>query len=205
VVVPNGVDVDAFPWAPVAEGHTIVFTGSLDYLPNVDGLAWFCGDVLPAIRARVPDATLDIVGRNPVDDVVALSRLPGVMLHRDVASVVPHLHQARVAVVPLRLGSGTRLKALEAMAAGVALVGTAVGLEGLAIGSGRHALVADSPEAFADSAVRLLTNDGDASELAAAARRLVEERYRWDVIGERFADLVLFPPRPGRASSSARP
>src|SRR5207302_4004164 len=148
-----------FQPAPLADAPTLVFTGTLSWGPNIDGLTWFCTDVLPLVRARVPDVRLDIVGREPLPEVEALARLAGVSVHADVPSVVPWLEQARVAVVPLRIGSGTRIKALEAMAAGRPVVGTSVGLEGLDIEDGVHALVADEPPTLADAVVRVLTDD----------------------------------------------
>jgi glycosyltransferase involved in cell wall biosynthesis len=108
-----------------------------------------------------------------------------------VPSTLPFLHDARVALVPLRIGSGSRLKALEAMAAGRPVVGTTIGLGGLAYQAGTHALVADDPAGLAEATVRLLRDDALAERLAAAARTLVEDRYRWDRIGEDFADLVV--------------
>lgn len=187
VVAPNGVDTERLRTSPLPGGTRLVFTGTLDYLPNVDGIVWFCRDVLPLIRARVPDVTLDVVGRRPVAAVQALSLLPGVVLHADVPDVAAHLEAGRVTVVPVRIGTGSRVKALEAMACGRPVAATTVGLEGLELHAGHDALVADEPAALADAVVRLLTDDELARRVASAGRALVERGYRWRDIGQRFA------------------
>jgi glycosyltransferase involved in cell wall biosynthesis len=190
VVVPNGVDAATFTPTPVPANHRMVITGSLGYLPNVDGIAWFCDHVLPLVKAKVTDATLDIVGRDPFDSVVAIGRRPGITLHPDVPDVRPFLDRARVAVVPLRIGSGTRVKALEAMAAGRPVVGTTIGLEGLTVVAGQHAHVADDPATMASRLVEVLTDDGVAAAMAVEARRLVERRFSWAQIGADFVEIV---------------
>lgn len=191
VVVPNGVDVDRFTPTPLPSEPRLVFTGALYTPANVDGVSRFCHEVLPQVRQAVPGTELAVVGARPVQRILDLAGRPGVTVHPDVASVVPHLQAARVALVPLRIGSGSRLKALEAMAAGRPVVGTTIGLGGLAYVAGTHALVADDPAGLAAATVRLLQDDALARALASAGRALVEERYRWDRIGDRFADLAM--------------
>ncbi|MBW3663711.1 MAG: glycosyltransferase family 4 protein [Actinobacteria bacterium] len=190
VVVPNGVDVDSFSPTPLPAAPRAVLTATFDYAPNVDGAVWFVQHVWPRIRADEPDAELHLVGRRPLPAVRALTDLPGVHLHVDVPSVHPHLQQARVAVVPLRLGGGTRVKALEALAAGRVLVGTTVGVEGLDVEAGVHALIGDEPEALATAVVTALRDDALATRLTAAGRDLVERRYGWDTIGARFLEVL---------------
>jgi glycosyltransferase involved in cell wall biosynthesis len=191
IVVPNGVDVDKFQPAVLPEAPRIVMTGALYTDPNVDGATWFCEQVLPLVRAEMPDVEFDLVGARPDHRVTELAGLPGVHIHADVQDVVPFLHAARVAVVPIRLGSGSRLKALEALAAGRPVVGTTIGLEGLQLTPNEHVVVADQAEAFATAILRLLHDDKAASSLIAAGRQLVQERYSWVRIGEAFVAAVI--------------
>jgi glycosyltransferase involved in cell wall biosynthesis len=191
VVIPNGVDTGRFRPTPLPASRAVVFTGTLSWWPNIEGLTWFCDAVLPLVRASVPDSRFDIVGREPLPEVRALGQRPGVAVHADVASVVPWLEQARVAVVPLRIGSGTRLKALEAMASSRPVAGTSVGLEGLGIEAGTQALVADDPALLAAAIVQLLTDDALANRVAAAGAEYTRERFAWVSIGRRFVDTLL--------------
>mgnify|MGYP001390962705 CR=1 FL=1 len=188
--VPNGVDAERFTPTPLPTAPRVLLSASLNYPPNADGAIWFCREVLPWVRAAVPDVTFDIVGREPPPPVVALGELAGVAVHADVPDMVPWFERCRVAVVPLRVGTGTRLKALEALAAGRPLVGTAIGVEGLGLVDGTHAVVVDEPEAMARAIEQLLTDDAAAEPLCSAGRRLVEDRFRWEVIAERFAREV---------------
>lgn len=190
IVVPNGVDVQRLRPAPLPTAPTIVFTGKLDWQPNVMGLQWFCHEVLPRVLTEVPEAQFDVVGFNPVADVLALKR-PGVEIHPNVPSIVPFLHGARLAVVPLHVGSGTRLKALEAMAAGRPVVGTTVGLAGLGLRPGVQAEVVDDPGQMAVAVVRLLRDDSAACAMTAAARRHVEAHFDWRAISDAFARTML--------------
>lgn len=203
IVAPNGVDLDRFQPAPLGREPRLVFTGTMNYLPNVDAMQWFCTEVLPLVRAQVPGTTLDIVGRHPVADVEALGNLDGVHVHGGVPQIVPWLHDARVVVVPLRLGTGTRLKALEAMACARPLVATGIGLEGLGVRDGVHALVRETPAAMADAIVLLLRDDEAASGIGAAGRALVEASFDWKRIGAALADAVVAVARAG--SPGARP
>jgi glycosyltransferase involved in cell wall biosynthesis len=191
VVAPNGVDVEHYVPTPLGAEPAVVMTGSFQYGPNVDGAVWFCDQVLPLVQAAVPEATLDLVGHAPRAEVRALAGRPGVSLHPDVPAMAPWLARARVCVVPLRIGTGTRLKALEAMAAGRPVVGSSVGLEGLGLVDGRHAHVEDDPRAFADAVVRVLTDDAHAEALIVAGRALVEERFGWRAIGDDLARDLL--------------
>ncbi len=187
-VVGNGVDLDAFMVMPLAQKPKIVFTGLLHWLPNVEGLTWFCQEVLPRVRESKSDVTLDVVGRNPSSAIQRLGQIPGVTVYANVPRIQPYLERARVAVVPLRIGSGTRLKALEAMAAGRPLVGTTIGLEGLDIENGRHALIADDAATMAKAIVDLLGDDALSQRIGAAARALAEERFSWKDLGRQFVD-----------------
>lgn len=190
IVVPNGVDVVGVRPTPLPGNQRIVFTGRLDWQPNVEGLKWFCRLVLPRVRLSIPEVQLDIVGFKPVSDVLAL-RGGGVHVHPDVPSTIPFLHGAQVAVVPLHVGSGTRLKALEALAAGRPVVGTRIGLAGLGLESGRTAVITDDPDEMATAIARLLLSDGEAAAIAAAGRRHAEEQFDWRRIGATFVERML--------------
>jgi glycosyltransferase involved in cell wall biosynthesis len=190
-VVPNGVDLAVFSMSPIPAQRRVLLAASLNYLPNVDGAEWFCNDVWPRVLARFPDAALDIVGRAPIARVIALGERPGVRVIGDVPDMAPFLRDARVAVVPVRIGSGTRIKALEAMAAGRPVVGTSLGLEGLGVVDGEHAYIADDPARMAERVSAFLAHEGAATATAARARHLVEERFSWDAIGADFAQRVV--------------
>lgn len=142
--------------------------------------------MLPRIREHVPDASVALVGRQPTDEVRRLDDGAGVRLHADVPSVLPYLAAAKVAVVPLRVGSGTRLKALEALAAGRPVVGTTIGLAGLDLDE-HTAVAADDPAAFAAGVVRVLQDDALAAAMASAGRAHVEAHFGWDRIGADYA------------------
>jgi len=191
LVVPNGVDVGRFCPQPQVAEPRIVFTGALYTDPNIDGARWFCHEVLPRIRRTVPNVQVDVVGARPAEEVRALAELPGVRVHPDVADVAPFLDAARVAVVPLRIGSGSRLKALEAMAAGRAVVGTSIGLEGLDLRPGQDVLLAEDAASFATATLRVLGDDTLARALADAGRATVRARFDWSPIASRFTESVL--------------
>lgn len=191
VVVPNGVDTSRYLPAPLPERPSVVMTGSLHYGPNVDGARWFAEQVFPRVRANVPEATFDLVGQAPLAEVRALAERPGVAVHADVPSVGPWLDRCRVAVVPLRIGTGTRLKALEAMAAGRPVVGTTLGLGGLGLEDGVHARIVDDPALMSEAVVSLLRDRDQATQLAHSGRALVEQRFEWSVIADELAAVLL--------------
>ena len=206
IVVPNGVDAARYqPSPPPADAH-IVFIGRLNFPPNIDGATWFAREVFPRVREQRPDAKFALVGLDPAPEVVALENDPGVTLHRNVPDTRPFLAAARVTVVPLRFGTGTRLKALEAMAAGRPLVGTAIGLAGLGL-SPTQACVVDDAATMAASILRLLADDETCRDMALAARQLVERRFTWEAIAPNFIRAVLGgqtdPQEPGQDSAEA--
>ena len=207
-VVPNGVDCTAFDDLPLAERSgpaTILFVGSLAWTPNVSAVRFLIADVLPAVRRSIPDARLVVVGRNPSRELTALAgSVEGVALAANVPDVVPYLRTAHVLAVPLQAGGGTRLKILEAFAAGVPVVSTPIGCEGIDATPGDHLIVADRP-AFADAVVHLVRNRALCRRLAERARRLVRQRYDWSVVGARactaVAGVIAADPEPvARAS-----
>jgi glycosyltransferase involved in cell wall biosynthesis len=152
----------------------------MDYRPNVRAALWFCTEILPTIRRTRAECAISIVGAQPTPAIRALERLPGVTVTGPVADTRPYVTAAAVTVVPIRAGSGTRLKILEALALGRAVVSTTAGCEGIDVVDGEHLLVADEPDLFARYVVRLLGDAAERARLGAAGRRLVEARYGWD-------------------------
>ncbi|HKP71495.1 MAG TPA: glycosyltransferase [Pyrinomonadaceae bacterium] len=190
--VPTGVDTDYFRprGEERVEPHAMVFTGSMDWLPNEDAIRYFTEEIMPRVRAEVPDATLTVVGRNPYPSLLELSRRdPSVIVTGRVEDVRPFMERAPVYIVPLRVGGGTRLKIYEAMAMEKAIVSTRVGAEGLPVEDGKELLLADTPEDFAAAVVRLMRDDAAARELGARAGRTVRERFGWAGVAARFAEL----------------
>jgi sugar transferase (PEP-CTERM/EpsH1 system associated) len=188
-VAPGGVDADY--WRPAAdhEGLDLVFTGSMDWLPNQDAVLYFARDILPLIRQEVP-ASFWIVGRNPPGTVRDLAHsAPGVRVTGTVDDVRPWVARAAIYVVPLRIGGGTRIKILEAMAMAKCVVSTTVGAEGLPVEAGRHLLVADTPATFASTVVSLLKDDARRRGVGLAARDLVVSGLTWDAAADRFAAI----------------
>lgn len=179
----NGVDLERFARRTGARRpRDIVFSGNLGYFPNVDGAVWFAHEVLPRIRAAVPEATLTLVGARPARRVRELAALGAhVELLGEVPDVAPYIGRASVAVAPLRAGSGQALKVLEAMACGTPVVATARAVAGLDARDGVHLRVADDPTALAAAVIDLLHDAEQRARLADAARMLVESRYGWDV------------------------
>ncbi len=189
-MIPNGVDLERLRPAPILTEPCVLFPATLSYQPNVEAAVWFCMEIWPRISSAVPEARLVLAGRAPGPAVRGLERLPGVSVHGDVPSMTPYFEAARVVVVPVRVGAGTRLKALDAMAMARPVVGTTVGLEGLGIVDGRQAFVADAPEAFAAAVVKTLQSDDIARAMGAAGRDHVERGFGWDRIGEQFVAEV---------------
>jgi glycosyltransferase involved in cell wall biosynthesis len=180
-VVPNAADVDYYqprPVDPPADGRTVVFFGLLSYAPNVDGVIYFVQKIWPRIAEARPEACLKIIGGKPPRSLQLLAG-PRVELTGFVSDLRPHLAAAAAVVVPLRLGGGTRLKIVEAMAMGKAIVSTTLGAEGIKAIPGRDLFIEDQPEAFADAVNRLLADPELAARIGQAARSLAVQRYSW--------------------------
>jgi glycosyltransferase involved in cell wall biosynthesis len=181
VVIPNAADVAYYrPRAedPPPDGRTVVFFGHLSYFPNVDGVTYFVREIWPRISEVHPKARLKIIGGQAPRSLLALGR-PDIELTGFVSDLRPHLAAAAAVVVPLRIGGGTRLKIVEAMAMGKAIVATTLGAEGIEGVSGRDILVEDEPAALADAVNRLLAEPDLAARISQSARRLAVERYAW--------------------------
>jgi sugar transferase (PEP-CTERM/EpsH1 system associated) len=203
-VVQTGVDTGYFTPSPSAPERThMVFTGSMDWLPNEDGMTYFCREILPRIRQSEPEATLSIIGRAPTPAVRKLADIPGVEVTGRVDDVRPHIARGSVYIVPLRIGGGTRLKIFEAMSMGKAVVSTTVGAEGLPVTSGRDIDIADEPSRFAHAVVHLMRDSEARRDIEAAARRLVVEKYDWSAVASDFEDALLRAARPERTRAIA--
>jgi glycosyltransferase involved in cell wall biosynthesis len=169
----------------------LVFVGSLDWMPNIDGIQWFVTEVLPQIRQRRPDCKLALVGRNPTSLVRQLcERDPHIHLYADVPDVRPFLWGAHAAIVPLKVGGGTRLKIYEAMAAATPQVSTTIGAEGLEVEPGKDILLAESPEDFASACLLLLDDEQARVRIAESALRMVNERFGWPQVGRAFEEIL---------------
>jgi glycosyltransferase involved in cell wall biosynthesis len=192
-VVPNGVDCEALrpgPFEATLDSADLVFVGDLGYGPNADAVLWFAEEVLPRVRAEEPAARLVAVGKNPPAPVVSLGEArEDVVVTGFVAEVAPFVRGARLCVVPIRYGSGTRLKVLEAFAFGKPTVATTVGAEGIEARDGEELLLRDGAEDTARAVVELLRDPARARRLGERARALAEERYDWRRIGARLVEL----------------
>ncbi len=190
-VVPNGVDCDYNrPNLTAVAPHSLIFSGALTYSANYDAMRYFLAEIYPLIQQAVPDITLTITGSTEGVRLSELSLGANVRLSGYVDDVRPLVSGSSICIAPIRDGSGTRLKILEAMALGTPIVATTKAAEGIEAQHGEHLLLADEPAAFAESVVRLLQNSSLRQRLASTARQLVEERYDWAHIGGRFVTLI---------------
>ncbi len=188
-VVPNGVDLAYHsPSGVPTEPRTLVFNGTLDYRPNVDAAYHLVDEIWPLVLERCPDAELTIVGRAPDAERRRLQR-HGVVVTGEVPDIRPYLERAAVVGVPVRMGGGTRLKVVEGLALGKAMVSTTLGCEGVGVRDGEHLLIGDGAAAFAARVLDLFADTDRRAALGAAGRRLAEDRYSWDLAGERLESL----------------
>jgi len=185
--IPTGVDTDYFnPALNRERPNHIVFSGSMDWHPNEDAVRYFCNDILPIVRRDIPDVTFSIVGRNPSSELADAAQAAGATVSGTLDDIRPAIAEASLCVVPLRAGSGTRLKIFEALSMGKAVVSTTVGAEGLDITPGVHYVVADGAPPFAEAVVSLLKDNDRRRHIAAAGRALVEARYSWAQVARPF-------------------
>lgn len=198
--IPTGVDTGFFQrGAAERDGiemlssrgnHNLVFTGSMDWLPNEDAMQYFTHEIMPLIKREIPDVNLTVVGRNPYASLVELGKRDrSIEVTGRVADVRPFMERAAVYVVPLRIGGGTRLKIYEAMAMEIPMVSTTIGAEGLPLTHDAELLLADTPEDFAASVVRLLKDKQYADALAARAAEIVRSRYGWQGVTTKFTEI----------------
>jgi glycosyltransferase involved in cell wall biosynthesis len=190
--IPNGVDTKIFSLLPQNGNlsNHILFVGSMDYSPNVDGVKWFVNNVLPKLDQSMPDYQFWIVGSNPPDEVLALESKK-VHVTGFVKDVRPYYESAKIVIVPLFAGGGTRLKILESLALGCPVVSTTIGAEGLELISGQHLLISDTPEDFYLAIKKIIYDHDLQKKLIAQGRERVVEFYDWDAIGDNLEKLYL--------------
>lgn len=180
--VANGVDLGRFAYLPKTQGDgTVLLLGSMEYAPNLDAATWFIEEILPLLRDISAAVNIVVAGRG-LDRIAVSTASEMVQLQSDVADVRPYMCAADLLAVPLRMGAGTRIKILEAMASGLPIVTTSKGCEGLLVKDGEHLLIADTPAEFAQAIIRLLQDRRVALQLAANARNLVEGKYGWETV-----------------------
>jgi len=190
--IPTGVDTEFFAPDDTVEKEefNLVFTGSMDWLPNEDAICWFTEEILPLVRREIPQISLTVVGRNPFPSLVELSKKDAaIVVTGRVPDVRPFMEKASVYIVPIRIGGGTRLKIYEAMAMELPMVSTKIGAEGLPVEDGEEILLRDTPQEFADAVVKLLKDKSLAEKIGSQAAKTVREKFGWQTVSEQFAEL----------------
>jgi glycosyltransferase involved in cell wall biosynthesis len=192
--IETGVDLEFHAYqTPRAEGNVAVFAGAMDSRSNIDGIEFLLRAVWPRIHAVRPEARMLIAGRNPPATLVAEAAASGMNWHftGSVPDIRPYLHEGDISLIPLRVGSGTRLKAFEAIASGLPVVSTTLGVEGLGLEPGKHYLAADTDADFADAILALLADTPRRMAMAETGRALLEGRYSWTTIARQFESICL--------------
>ena len=191
-VIETAVDTDYFQPQQTAEiPGRCVFVGSMDWLPNEEGVRRFVQEVWPLIRAQYPQATFQVVGRNPTPSITALNGKVGVTVTGSVPDVRPYIAKAQVAVIPIWVGGGTRLKAFEAMAMQKPIASTRLGVEGLKLTDDKNVALADTDEELANQIIRLLSNPQQRQQLSENGLRLVQEKYTTEIVAKQFNEICL--------------
>jgi glycosyltransferase involved in cell wall biosynthesis len=190
VVVPNAIRFRRpFKYDP-GDGRTLLFCGDLGFEPNIDGILWFVHEVLPRVRAAIPNVRLDVVGRHPSSDIRALESIEGVRIYANVPDVEPFYKTATVALAPIRFGGGTRLKIIESTAFSTPVVSTSLGAQGLSVESGRCAVIEDGVDGFAAGCVELIGNSALAGAMAERAYNHVKGLFCYDDVTLRLSDVI---------------
>jgi glycosyltransferase involved in cell wall biosynthesis len=190
-VVPNGTAFDPVGLQPPVGPPELLFTGTMHYAPNRDGILWFASEIWPQILTHVPEARLLVVGRQPDARVRRLERdFEHVEVTGEVSEMRPYFERATAVIVPLRSGGGTRLKILDAFGSARPVVSTRIGAQGIDVQDGEQLLLGDEPEEFAQQVVRLLGDADLRSRLSTNGRRLIDERYHWRAIAKQYVDVL---------------
>jgi len=198
-IIENGVDVEYFkPQQVSVDLNMLLFSGSMDWRPNQDAAIYFAKEILPRIRHRRPLVKVTFVGREPPNHVRALNRIPGVTVTGTVDDVRPYIARAAVYIVPLRIGGGSRLKILEAMAMEKPVVSTSIGAEGLQVRHLDHIFITDGPENFAQGVLTCLDDVDLRNRLATQGRRWVENHHRWEDLAMKLNDYINQIGNPGQ-------
>lgn len=192
IIIPNAVDADANQPDPACppQPETLIYPGAVTYSANLDAVAYFIQEVWPRIRARAPQARFTVTGGTGSVDVRALAAQPGVTFTGYLPEVAPAVRSSWAVIVPLRIGGGTRLKILEAMALGTPVIATRKGAEGLNVHPGEDILIADTPDALAEAALQLFADADLRARLSQAGRALVEREYDWAAVGRQFLQVI---------------
>lgn len=189
--VATGVDMEYFAPQPAAPAADLVFVGSMDWMPNIEGITWFVREILPRIRKKRTETSLAIVGRKPSREVSQFAEADArIQVTGTVPDVRPYMWGSAISIVPLRVGGGTRLKIYEAMAAKIPVISTSIGAEGLDFTDGKNLVIADDSQSFAERCLELLDDRDQRSRLAAAGWQLVCSRYSWEVVCRQFERLL---------------
>lgn len=197
-VIANGVDANFFKIKNQSHDRRLIFTGMMDYFANVDGMVYFCDDILPLIKTGIPDVELYIVGNKPTMSIRNLAKIKGVFVTGFVNDIRKYLEMATVAVVPLRITQGIQNKILEAMASGLAVVSTSKAAAGLEAKNDIDLFLADTPEEFSKTVVMLLKDEGLRKKAGSSARQYVEKNHNWDVNLSPLDDILTSIVRPHR-------
>jgi sugar transferase (PEP-CTERM/EpsH1 system associated) len=190
-VVPNGVDISYFKSQnSIVKRHSLIFTGSMDWYPNIDATEYFIRDIWPLLRKEVPDVIFTIAGRSPTNRIKKIaSGDSSINVTGYVEDIRPYIDESDIYICPIRDGGGTKLKILDAMSMKKAIVATSVAVEGLDVIHGRHILIADDPKTFVSEILHLLNNSDLKEKLGQNARQFVEKKYSWEIIGREMIDV----------------
>jgi glycosyltransferase involved in cell wall biosynthesis len=206
LVIPNGADLSTFvpSGRPKAKDPTLLYVGAMHYYPNADAVSFFFETMYERIRQAVPEVRVHVVGHDPPPDIQGLARLSGVEVTGSVTDVRPYYEGSTVFIVPLRLGGGTRLKIVEAMAMGLPAVSTTVGAAGLSVHPGEDILIADVPTSFVESVLRLLEDAELRQRIARNGQRLARH-YDWNELCKPYVELAEGVIRQRRKDECASP